>query len=280
VGVSRTAVSARLKRLVESGVVRVVGIVHAAVAGLTTVAHVSIDVRGPARGVLDAIVSRDAASFVSLIAGRHSIVTELRARDDSALELELDWMRSLAGVIRLSVFRRAGLVKDVYSVQRAFQHIPLDHVDVQLLKELQRDGRASYARLAAGVGLSQNATRARVVRLIDSGTVRVTGLVDSSAFGMREHAGLGLRVEGPARAVAEQVADVAGIVYVLTGYGRFDVLVAADAASRIELADTIEDVRAVPGVAELEAWHHLTVLKESYAVDLASLTAVSREAAA
>jgi DNA-binding Lrp family transcriptional regulator len=271
IGASRSAVSARLRRLTESGVVRVVGIIHGAVAGLTTVAHVSVDVRGRASDVLDAVADREAASFVSLVAGHHSIVVELRTRDDGALEHELDRIRRLESVNRLSVFRRGRLVKDVYSVRRDFQPITLDRVDVELLAELQRDGRAPYSRLAALVGMSQNATRARVGRLIASGTVHVSGLVDSSALGIREHAGLGLRVDRPALEVAEHVAEVPGIVYVLTGFGSFDVLAVADAGSRAAIADTIDDVRAVPGVTDLHAWHHLRILKESYAVDVSGL---------
>jgi DNA-binding Lrp family transcriptional regulator len=275
VGLSRTAVRARVQHLFDSGVVRVVGIVHAAVAGLTAVAHVSVTVQGPARGVVDAIAGRDAATYVSLIAGEHSVIVDLRARDDAALERELDWIRGLEGVTRVNVFRCAGLVKDAYSVQRSFRRVPLDEVDWRLLEELQRDGRASYARLAERVGLSQAATRVRVVRLIESGTVHVTGLVDSSALGVREGAGLGLRVRGPARVVAEQVAELPGVHYVLTGFGRFDVIVGADAASRGALVETIELVRAVPGVLELEAGQHLAIVKESYAVDLAAVAAAN-----
>ena len=275
VGLSRTAVRARVQHLFDSGAVRVVGIVHAAVAGLTAVAHVSVAVHGPARRVVDAVVARDAATYVSLIAGEHSVIVELRARDDAALEHELDWIRGLRGVTRVSVFRCASLVKDAYSNQQTFEAVALDKLDWQLLEELQRDGRSSYAALAELVGLSQAATRARVVRLLLSGTVHVTGLVDSSALGVREGAGLGLRVQGQARAVARRVAEIAGVNYVLTGFGRFDVIVGADAASRGELVETIERVRAVPHVLELEAWQHLAIVKESYAVDLAAAAAAN-----
>lgn len=273
VGLSRTAVRARVQHLFDTGAVRVVGIVHAEVAGLTAVAHVSVVVRGPARRVVDAIVGSAAATYVSLISGEHSVIVELRARDDDALERELDWLRNLEGVARVSVVRCVSMVKDAYSVQRTFQRVQLDALDWRLLGELQRDGRVPYARLAEQVGLSQAAARARVVRLIETGTVHVTGLVDSSALGVREGAGLGLHVQGPARAVAEQVAELPGVHYVLTGFGRFDVIVGADAASRAALVDTIELVRAMPEVLELQAWQHLAIVKESYAVDLAAAAA-------
>jgi DNA-binding Lrp family transcriptional regulator len=277
VGLSRTAVRARVRHLFESGAVRVVGIVHAEVAGLTAVAHVSVAVCGPARPIVDVVAARDSATFVSLIAGEHSIVVELRARDDEALKGELDWIRGLEGVTRLNVVRCTDLVKDAYSVSRQFTRVALDDLDWRLLQALQEDGRASYARLAELVGLSQAATRARAVRLIDSGTVHVTGLVDSSALGLGEGAGLGLRVRGPARPVAERVTDLPGANYVVAGFGRFDVIVGVDAPSRGALVDVIERLRSVPEVREVEAWQHMAVVKESYAADLA---AAARAAAA
>ena len=50
--------------------------------------------------------------------------------------------------------------------------LKLDDIDWRLLRELQRDGRAPYTRLAGIIGLSQAATRARVVRLMRSGVIR------------------------------------------------------------------------------------------------------------
>ncbi|HYZ30099.1 MAG TPA: Lrp/AsnC family transcriptional regulator [Thermoleophilaceae bacterium] len=268
VRLSRTAVRARVQHLFDSGVVHVVGIMHAAVTGLQALAHVSVTVEGPVGPVADAIVASEAATFVSISAGEHALVVELRAGDDDALEAALDGVRSLPGITTVSAFRCATVVKDAYSVVRQREPIALDDVDWRLLEELQRNGRAPYTKLAALVGLSQAATRARVVRLIDSGTVHVTGLVDSSALGVREAVGLGIHVRGPARPLAERLAEIPGIHYVVTGFGRFDVICGLDAPSRTTLVETLERIRDDEGVASLNAWQHLAVVKETYAVDL------------
>jgi hypothetical protein len=63
------------------------------------------------------------------------------------------------------------------------------------------------------------------------------------------------------------VAELPGLNFVVAGFGRFDVICGADAASRAELLGVIEAVRALPGVREAESWYHLEVVKESYAVD-------------
>lgn len=273
VGLSRTAARARVQRLLETGVVRVVGIVHADVAGMGAIAHVSLAVEGSSRAPAARIATRDAATFVSRIVGQYALIVELRAGDDDALAAELDWLRAQPAVCRVDVFRCAAAVKDAYSVVRELEPFPLDALDWRLLQELQRDGRAPYTKLATSVGLSQAATRARIVRLMDSGTVHISGLVSSAALGVREGAGLGVRVRGDARAAAERIAELPGLNYVLTGFGRFDVVCGADAPSRAELLELIDAVRARPEVRALEAWYHLDVVKESYAVDLARVAA-------
>jgi DNA-binding Lrp family transcriptional regulator len=267
VGLSRTATRARVAHLLDSGVVRVVGIVHAGVAGITAIGHASVAFEGESAPLVGAITEREAATFVSRIAGQYGIVVELRTRDDTALAAELDWLRAQPGVRRVDVVRVSTVVKDAYSVVRGRDPVPLDELDWTLMQELQRDGRAPYARLAAVVGLSQAATRARVVRLVDSGSLHISGLIDSSALGVREAAGIGLRAAGDALAVAADVAALPGLNFVIAGFGRFDVICGADAPSRAELLQVIEKVRTVANVREAESWYHLEVVKESYAVD-------------
>lgn len=270
-GLSRSSVSVRLRRLIDSHVVRIVGIVHGSVAGLTTLAHVSIDICGRVDDVAEFLSARDAASFVSAVAGAHSMVVELRVRDDHALERELELIRGIPEVTSVSVVRRAELVKDAYAAKRELEPVPLDEVDIELLAELQSNGRATYSELAARVGLSQNAVRSRVIRLVESGTIHICGLVDSSALGLREHAGIGLRTSRPAHEVARRIADVPGVVYVLTGFGTFDVVAAIDAPSRTALAEIIDEIRATNGIAALESWHHLRIYKEQYTVDVSAI---------
>jgi DNA-binding Lrp family transcriptional regulator len=153
-------------------------------------------------------------------------------------------------------------------VVRELGDITLDDIDWRLLQELQRDGRAPYTRLAQVIGLSQAATRARVVRLMRSGVIQVTGLADPLALGAAELGGFGLVVTGGVRRVAEAVAAQPGVRYVATGFGRYDIVGLAEAASREELVGILDAVRAVPGATVRESWHHLHVLKESYAAEL------------
>ncbi|MEU6750248.1 Lrp/AsnC family transcriptional regulator [Spirillospora sp. NPDC046719] len=268
VGLSRTAVRARVQNLLETGVVRVVGIVHAAVVGAEAIGHVSVTVEGSAREVADAVAGLPAVSFAALTAGPHDLVAQVRTRDDAALATEVDRLRSVPGVRSAEVFRSVCTVRDTHAVVRELGEVTLDDIDWRLLQELQRDGRAPYTRLAHIIGLSQAATRARVVRLMRTGVIQVTGLADPLALGAAELGGFGLLVTGGLRKAAEAVAEQDGVRYLATGFGRYDIVGQAEAASRAELVAVLDGIRSVPGVTVRESWHHLDVVKESYAVEL------------
>lgn len=199
-------------------------------------------------------------------------MAELRVADDAALEREFAALRAVPGVRGVEVFRCTELVRDAYAqaapALRTGEPPALDETDRRLLGLLQTDGRASFAALAERIGLSQPATRARVLRLLEVGAVHVTGLVESRALGVREAAGVGLGVHGPVREVAEAAAALPGVNYVAAGYGRFDLVCGLDAPDRPALLRSLETVRALAGVTRSESWVHLDIVKESYTYDL------------
>nr|WP_244984267.1 Lrp/AsnC family transcriptional regulator [Actinomadura citrea] len=268
VGLSRTAVRARVQHLLETQVVRVVGIVHAAVVGAEAIGHVSVTVAGSAREVAESVAERAAVSFTALTAGPYDLVAQVRTRDDAALAAEVDHIRSVTGVRAAEVFRSVATVRDTHAVVRELGEVTLDDIDWRLLHELQRDGRAPYTRLAHVIGLSQAATRARVVRLMRTGVIQVTGLADPLALGAAELGGFGLVVTGGLRKVADAVAAQDGVRYLATGFGRYDIVGQVEAASRAEMVAVFDAIRSVSGVTVRESWHHLDVVKESYAVQL------------
>ncbi|PRX98697.1 Lrp/AsnC family transcriptional regulator [Allonocardiopsis opalescens] len=261
VGLSRTAVRARVRQLLEAGTVRVVGVVHAAVAGLAVRARVAIDVTGPTGRVLAAVERRPSVAFLALTSGGPAAVAELRVADDTALARELAELRAVPGVAGVEVFRALEVVKDVHSAVRPLRPVTLDALDWKLLEQLQQDGRVSYAQLARIVGLSQAAARSRVVRLIDAGVVHVTALVDPVALGVTRNLGVALRTRGPAAPVAGRLADLPGVSVVMTGFGGFDVVSSASAADRPALVRLLESVRALPSVAHVRVWEHIQVVK-------------------
>ena len=264
VGLTRTAARARVSRLLQRGVIKVVALPDSAVTGQSVVAHVSADVAGSALAAAHAIARLPSAVFVSVASGQFPVIAVLRSPGEAALAADLDRLRSLPGMRGIEVVRALALVRDAYRPRPGRPPVSADTVDRLLISGLERDGRMSYADLAALAGLSPAATRSRVLRLIRGGAVHVTVLVDAAHTGRLARAGLGITVRGPAQAVAEQVAGLADVTYVLTGTGRFDVITAADTSSETSLLRTIEQIRVLPGVNRVQSWRHLQIVKESY----------------
>ena len=91
----------------------------------------------------------------------------------------------------------------------------LDDVSMQIIRELQRDGRRPYTSIARAVGLSEAAVRQRVQRLLDAGVMQIVAVTDPLRVGFHRAAMVGIRVDGDVREVATALAASDEIDYVV-----------------------------------------------------------------
>jgi Lrp/AsnC family transcriptional regulator for asnA, asnC and gidA len=141
----------------------------------------------------------------------------------------------------------------------------LDDIDKAIIRELQQDGRMSYADLGPAVGLSQAAVRQRVQRLIERNVMQVVAVTDPTRVGFSLQAMLGITAEGDVRAVAAAIAAVPEMSYVVITAGRYDILaevVARDADALLALVN--ERIRSIPGVTRTETLTYLRLEKQTY----------------
>ncbi|MFD7878884.1 Lrp/AsnC family transcriptional regulator [Streptomyces sp. NPDC059766] len=271
VGLSRPATRMRAQRLQESGAVRVVAIVHPAVRSLSASAHLAIDTRGAAAPVAREIAALPQAPFVTLTSGRRAIMTELRTAGFGELERTIEHIRALPGVRTVDPLIATRHVKDPYLLAEEPTVALQDATDERILAELEEDGRLPFAELAGRVGLSPGATRSRTLRLLDGGVAKVVALVRPEVLGMGYLCGFSLRVAGEAAAVAERVAGFARVTFLSTCLGRAELVGTITAESFGAVRATLEEMRALPAVREVESWLHLELIKERY--DLGPRTA-------
>ncbi|MGH9068752.1 MAG: Lrp/AsnC family transcriptional regulator [Acidimicrobiales bacterium] len=134
-----------------------------------------------------------------------------------------------------------------------------------LIEELQADGRRSYAGLARAVGLSEAAVRQRVQRLLDAGVMQIVGVTDPLTLGFARQAMIGIRADGDLREVADGLAAIPEIDYVVVCAGSFDLLVEVVCGDDDDLLGIISDqIRAVPGVRDTETFVYLRLVKQTY----------------
>ena len=140
----------------------------------------------------------------------------------------------------------------------------LDSIDLQIIEALQVNGRANYAELASEIDLSQAGIRLRVNRLIDTGVIDIVAITDPLTIGFTVQAMVGLNVEGDIAALSDEIAGRDYAVYVVLTAGRFDLLVEVLCTDNDHLLTVLDDLRSLPGVADLEAHTYLRLAKQTY----------------
>jgi DNA-binding Lrp family transcriptional regulator len=263
VGLSRAAARLRVRRLLDTGALRVVGVLHPAVRDIGALAHLSIGVDGAAAPVAAAVAELPEATLVSLTSGRFPLITEVRGHDLARLTEVVDRVRGLPGVREVSTSVYTRVAKDPYLAATAPPDIAPDAVDTRLLRLLERDGRLSFAELAGHVGLSAGAVRTRVMRLLRGRAIHVTALLDPGAVGRDRHGGFAARLTGSADAAAE-IAAWDDVQFLTRCLGRADLIGTVAAGSIAGLHAVYERLRALPGVRLSETWVHLAQVKERY----------------
>ena len=142
---------------------------------------------------------------------------------------------------------------------------PLDDVSKAIIEQLQQDGRRSYAAIGKVVGLSEAAVRQRVQRLLDSGVMQVVAVTDPLELGFARQAMIGIRVSGPLEEIAERMASLEEVDYVVITAGSFDLLVEAVCEGDDHLLDLIsQKIRTIEGVVSTETFMYLQLKKQTY----------------
>jgi Lrp/AsnC family transcriptional regulator for asnA, asnC and gidA len=142
----------------------------------------------------------------------------------------------------------------------------LDDVNKRIIDQLQRDGRMSYATLAKQIGLSEAAARQRVQRMLDTGVMQIVAVTDPLTLGFRRQVMIGMKVEGDMRKVAEQLAAIAEVDYVVVCAGGYDLLAEMVCVDDDHLLSLLNDqIRSIPGVTTTETFVYLKLAKQTYA---------------
>ncbi|WP_240771467.1 Lrp/AsnC family transcriptional regulator [Nocardioides sp. GY 10113] len=142
----------------------------------------------------------------------------------------------------------------------------LDDHSKAIIAELQEDGRRSYAAVGKAVGLSEAAVRQRVQRLIDSGVIQVVAVTDPVEMGFARQAMIGIRATGELEPIADLLADIEEVDYVVITAGSFDLLAEVVCESDEHLLDILSRrIRTLPGVLATETLVYLKLRKQTYA---------------
>ncbi|TJY66182.1 Lrp/AsnC family transcriptional regulator [Arthrobacter sp. CAU 1506] len=136
----------------------------------------------------------------------------------------------------------------------------LSRLDLDLIEQLQLDGRVPYAALARQVGVTEKTVRRRVSHLLEENYIQISAVTDPALLGFRAMAIVLLSVDGtrsPAE-LAGQLALLPEVDYVTVTTGPFAVQAEVICVDGKELHDVVSDkIRRLSGVREVEVLPYL-----------------------
>jgi Lrp/AsnC family transcriptional regulator for asnA, asnC and gidA len=143
--------------------------------------------------------------------------------------------------------------------------VGLDDVSRAIIEQLQQDGRRPYATIGKAVGLSEAAVRQRVNRLQETGVIQIVAVTDPMQVGFSRSAMVGIEVDGDMESVADTIAALPEVDYLVITAGSFDILaeiVCEDDDALLQIIN--RRIRALPGVRRTETFMYLTLRKQIY----------------
>jgi Lrp/AsnC family transcriptional regulator, regulator for asnA, asnC and gidA len=141
----------------------------------------------------------------------------------------------------------------------------IDAVSKAIIEQLQQDGRRSFVDIAETVGISEEAVRKRVQDLENAGVMQITAVTDPLQVGFARQAMLGVIVEGQRKPVAEALAAIEEVDYVVITAGGFDILAEVVGESDAHLLELVTSrIRPIPGIASIHTFLYLELQKQTY----------------
>jgi DNA-binding Lrp family transcriptional regulator len=284
VGLSEAQVRRRVRWLTEADVFAVTAVAHPSVLGLQCMAWIGLEVRpADVEAVAENLVNTSGIDYVVISSGRFNVMCEVACEDSAALNPILLGLRRLDGVERTETFVYLTLRHQQFQWLASRQSEPdvddtvrgvtessrqLDPLDIAIVRELERDGRASFRDIARVLDVSERAVSGRFTQLVEDGALRVIAVGNPLNLGFEAMSWLGITLRGDADydLVCSRLAAVPAIDYVVVPSGRYDLMAELVCRDRAELLRALtHEVGAIPGIAHVESFLYLKLLYRSTA---------------
>ena len=107
--------------------------------------------------------------------------------------------------------------------------------------------------------------RQRVQRLVESGVVQIVAVTDPLQVGFSRQAMVGIQADGDLEVLADRLAAVPEVDYVVITAGSFDLLAEVGCEDDEHLLEILNSsIRPMPGVHRTEAFVYLKLRKQLY----------------
>lgn len=130
------------------------------------------------------------------------------------------------------------------------RHISFDRLDYQIILALHKNARASASEISRQIGANERTVRKRIEHLVHSGAMRLTAILEPSAFGYVTAADIFLEVDPQhEEEVLKKLMEMPMVTYVAFGQGTQEVSIEARFKDNDALREFIRHgLPSLPGV--------------------------------
>ncbi|WP_294564075.1 Lrp/AsnC family transcriptional regulator [uncultured Arthrobacter sp.] len=273
-GTSRATVANHVNGLLDSGQLRIVAAVHPRVLGLNSLAHVAVTSSGDLEPIIEAMEAMQGPVFISQTTGKYNLVAELRMPSMESMYEQIELLRAHPQVSDVNVLVYEKVIRSFFlGAEPQLPGLEFDETDLRLMNLLQRDGRRSFADLAAEVGLSVSACRTRILRLIESNVMQIGAIRRRTQTSQAMAFGLGITTSGVVAEAVTHLEKLPGVEFIAKCIGRYNLIATVGVASLGEYNAVIAELRRLPSVTAVETWLHAEIVRERYEQSLDALVA-------
>ncbi len=142
----------------------------------------------------------------------------------------------------------------------------MDKLDRGIIELLQLDGRASNAKVARELGVSEATIRRRLSRLIQQDLLRITAVPNPEKLGYGTSALIRVQTSpGKSDSVAEALATLEEVEYSVVTTGSYAVFIWVVAESVEQLGNLLHTkVGGIDGVQKTQTFLNLSIKKRAY----------------
>jgi Lrp/AsnC family transcriptional regulator, regulator for asnA, asnC and gidA len=152
----------------------------------------------------------------------------------------------------------------------------LDDLDMNILAQLQDDGRKSFTEIARATGVSVGTVRNRITRLVNERIVKFICRPDAHRIGFHMPANIKVTVRPSSmiEQAAQEIMDFPEVYYLALVAGEFDLDIDVMCRDQEHLSNLITDrLQKVPGVYATST----NVILKTYKLSVPDLSLVNRE---
>ncbi len=146
----------------------------------------------------------------------------------------------------------------------------MDELDREIIAILESNGRASNARIARRIGVSEGTVRRRLKKLIAGGVIDIVAVVDAERLGYDTEALVGVQVDpDKVMQVAANLGELPESNWVAITTGTYDVFMWVTLQSADQLGAFLrEKLGIVSGVRRTETFVRLSLPKKAASMEI------------